>query len=128
MKKKTLQLKNSYQNCEEIQNIKENISKLIKNKIIKSFTPKENLNKKFSIESKAEVNTNTNKKSINLNDECDSGEDEMIDDVKENDIKLNRNLKKCVTEKSAFKKPVMSKRVSRGYIGDIKFNENSKEN
>jgi len=48
----------------------------------------------------------------------------MKDDVKENDIRLNKNLKKCVTEKSAFKKP-MSKRVSNGYIGNIKFNENN---
>jgi len=68
LKKKTLYLKNSYQNCQEIQSIKENISKIIKNKIIKSFNPKENLTKKF-IDSNLEDINNSKKKYINLDEE-----------------------------------------------------------
>jgi len=128
LKKKTSQIKNSYHNCDEIHKIKENISKIIINKITNSFAPKEYPNKRLSIDSKTEDNYVKNKKSFVSNEESYNEEDEMIDEVKENDIILNRNLKRSYTINSTFKKPSTTNRISKGYIGDLNFNQNIQEN
>ena len=62
------------------------------------------------------------------NEENEGYDDEIIDNVKENDITLTKGLKKCATEKNAFRKPVLqSKRISKGFIGNIYLNENNNE-
>lgn len=106
---------NDYKNGEEIRKIKENIAKNIKEKIIKSLHQKPNLNEKID--------------KANIDGECiENFEDEIIDSVKECDISLAKGLKKCATEKYSFNKPVLlSKRVSKGYIGNLQFKENLSE-
>lgn len=119
LKQKSLNVINAYKNGEEILRIKENLARNIKEKILKSLGARENLNEKFNAE---------NKVSVALNEENEGFEDEIIDNVKENDITLAKNLKKCATEKNAFRKPIMqSKRVSKGYIGNIGLKENTNE-
>lgn len=124
-------IKNTFQNNESIKRIKENISKSIKEKISESIKPSENLNKilDYLTNENKPLKPSENIITLGYRDENDSCEEETVDDVKENDITLNKSLKKCPTEKSAFKRSVQNtKRVSKGVIGGLNFKEGLSEN
>jgi len=124
-------IKNIFENNDGIKRIKENISKCIKDKISESIKPAENLNKKldYSTNENKPMKPSQNIISLGYRDENDSCEEEIVDDIRENDITLNKSLKKCPTEKAAFRRPVQTtKRVSKGLIGELKFKEGLSEN
>lgn len=132
LKKKLLNTKNSLQKSDEIQTIKMNISKQIKNKIINSMIPREKKYKNSNLSSsnnEAKPCQINNSEDFNkISDDNASDCEEIKDAVKENDIELNQLLKKCEIKKLNIKSANAQKRVSHGYIGSEKLSENNKIN
>lgn len=127
LKIKSLNVKNSFQKCQVIEKIKSNISKNIKNKILKSFKQKEGENKMFDIPNIKGMNLPPEKNGI-VQVDNDEDKEEEIDNVLETDIKLDKSLKKSLTSKNSIKKPtVANKRVSKGNIFNVDNVENSNE-
>ena len=128
LKNKSLKLKNSFQKCQVIEKIKLNISKNIKNKILKSLKQKEGENKMFDIQIIKGMNSPPEKKRI-VQEENEEDKEEEIDNVEETDIKLDKSLKKLKTNINSIKKPtIANKRVSQGNISNIDNVENSNSN